>query len=326
VRAAAGWIRSPRADLGVALAWIPFACGIAAVHTNPDSVVALLAALSLFSFLHQPLTLPLVYGDREQFAQRRRLFVVAPFALVVAIAVGLWVSFALVAIVGGVWNMEHTLMQRYGFARIYGRKAGEDDGRLERAMLVSWLVVTLLSVAADPETPHRILTLQLGRLNSEGLDVLVSFRPYAVAVLVPSVAVGAVLTVQWLRIERDRGRRGVASGPKRLYVASTAVLFAWAVFVDPVAGLAGYAGAHAVEYFFIVDHRLRPGRGGRERVRFFACYLGAFGLLYRFEYGTEIWTWCVLFFGGLHFLFDSFIWKQRRPALAAQSMPANVSA
>ena len=69
------------------------------------------------------------------------------------IALGLTISFTLVAVVGGLWNMEHTLMQRYGFARIYGRRTGEDDGRLERTLLLSWLVVTLLSVAADARTP-----------------------------------------------------------------------------------------------------------------------------------------------------------------------------
>src|SRR3954462_5812868 len=103
----------------------------------------MLEALSAFSFVHQPLTLPLVYGDAEQFAARRRLFVAAPFVLAAVIAVGLAVSFTIVAVVGGLWNLEHTLMQRYGFVRIYGRRTGEDDGRLERVLLLSWLLVAL---------------------------------------------------------------------------------------------------------------------------------------------------------------------------------------
>ena len=40
----------------------------------------------------------------------------------------------------GLWNAEHTLMQRYGVMRIYGRKAGDDHGRLEKPMLIVWLV------------------------------------------------------------------------------------------------------------------------------------------------------------------------------------------
>ena len=77
-------------------------------------------------------------------------------------------SVALVAVVAGLWNAEHTLMQRYGITRIYGRKAGEDDGRLEKAMLVSWLVLALVWTAADPATPGRIARMPLGEVNRTG--------------------------------------------------------------------------------------------------------------------------------------------------------------
>jgi hypothetical protein len=312
----------------VALAWIPFALVVGAIRNDGPALVAFLEALSLFSFVHQPLTLPLVYGDRAEFEARRRVLVLAPFVLAGVIWVGLTVSFVLVAVVGGLWNMEHTLMQRYGFVRIYGRKTGQSEGRIERTMLVSWLVVTLLSVAADARTPDRIASLPLGRLNRDGLSALASFRPYAGALLVPAVVAAFVSTVRWLRAERLRRRNSTANPAKQLYLASTALMFAWAVFVDPVAGLAGYAGAHAVEYFFIVDHRLSATRTPGSRGRFFVGYLTGFGLFYWFVYDTSMWTLCVLFFGGLHFLFDGVIWKQRRPKSAPgrQPIPANVSA
>ena len=73
--------------MGVALAWIPFALAVAVVRRDEHALATFLEMLSLFSFLHQPLTLPLVYGDREQFASRTRLFVWAPLALA---AVGGW--------------------------------------------------------------------------------------------------------------------------------------------------------------------------------------------------------------------------------------------
>ena len=53
---------------------------------------------------------------------------------------GLNVSLTLVALMAGLWNAEHTLMQRYGVMRIYGRKAGDQHGRLEKPMLIVWLV------------------------------------------------------------------------------------------------------------------------------------------------------------------------------------------
>jgi len=329
-RGHAAWIRSRRADIGIALAWIPFVAITAIVRSDGRNVATFLEALSLFSFVHQPLTLPLVYGDRSQFDSRRALFTWAPVVLVGAIAVGWTISFTLVAVVGGLWNMEHTLMQRYGFVRIYGRKVGEDDGRLERALLLSWLIVTLLSVAADTRTPGRIGSLPLGRLNSTSLDVLASFRPYATALLLPAIVLAAMLTAKWVRRERLRMRTGAASAPKQLYLVSTAAMFAWAIFVDPVAGLAGYAGAHAVEYFFIVDHRLSADRTTRSRQTLFFVYLSVFGALYLFVRSMTppaVLTSAVLFFGGLHFLFDGFIWKRRTaPAPVDQPIAANVSA
>jgi len=326
-RGLAPWIRSPLADTALAFAWIPFAAAALAVRDDGRQLVVLLEVLSAFSFLHQPLTLPLVYGDAAQFAARRRLFVLGPIVLAAMIALGLMISFTLVAVAGGLWNMEHTLMQRYGFVRIYGRRTGEDDGRLERALLLSWLVVTLLSVAADGRTPERIASLPLGRVNGGALNVLASSRPYAIVLLLPAAVVAAVLTARWVAVERTRIQARTANRAKQLYLLSTAVMFAVAVLVDPVAGLAGYAGAHAIEYFFIVDHRLAASRSAAARLRFFVGYVGTFGILYALVRSTDqLLLWAVLYFGGLHFLFDSFIWKGRSKPAAPQPMTANVSA
>jgi hypothetical protein len=325
-RGRAPWIRSARADIPLALAWLPFAA-VAFALRDGRHLIVMLELLSTFSFLHQPLTPLLVYGDAEQFAARRRLFVLGPIVLVAVIACGVTISFTLVAVVGALWNLEHTLMQRYGFVRIYGRRTGEDDGRLERMMLLSWLVVTVLSVAADARTPERIASLPLGSVNRSALDVLTSWRPYALAALVPAAVVAAVLTTRWIRSERDRVRAGTANHAKQLYLGSTAVMFAVAVLVDPVAGLAGFAGAHAVEYFFIVDHRLASGRPAESRQRFFAAYLVVFGGLYLLLRQTgPVFLWVVLFVNGVHFLFDGVIWKSRPQAAAPQPMAANASA
>ncbi|MEY2421194.1 MAG: hypothetical protein QOI95_1261 [Acidimicrobiaceae bacterium] len=326
-RGQAPWIRSAGADTALALAWIPFA--LAAFWSRGDGrqLVVLIEALIAFSFVHQPLTLALVYGDAEQFAARRRLWVVGPIVLASVIAVGLTISFTLVAIVGAMWNMEHTLMQRYGFVRIYGRRAGENDGRVERTMLLSWLISTLLWVAADVRTSERVATVPLGQLNGTALDVLTSLRPYAFALLVPSAIVAAVSTGRWIATERGRMSAGTASRAKQRYVVSTAAMFAVAVLIDPVAGFAGFAGAHAIEYFFIVDHRLATSRPTVSRWRFFCTYLIVFEVLYVLaRQNDDFYLWVVLFLGGTHFLFDGFIWKSRSTPATPQPIAANVSA
>jgi hypothetical protein len=289
--------------------------------------VVLLEALIAFSFVHQPLTLALVYGDAEQFAARRRLFVVGPIVLASVIALGLTISFTLVAIVGALWNMEHTLMQRFGFVRIYGRRTGEDDGRLERTMLLAWLVTTLVWVAADVRTSERVASVPLGQINGTALDVLTSLRPYAVALLIPTVIVAGVSTGRWIMLERARALAGTANRAKQRYVASTAAMFAVAALIDPVAGFAGFAGAHAIEYFFIVDHRLATSRPTVSRLRFFCTYLIAFEVFYLLaRQNDELYLWVVLCLGGVHFLFDGVIWKRRPAPAIPQPITANASA
>jgi len=325
------WIRSARVDVALAFAWLPFALVAHAIAGNGDALATLLGATFLLSFLHQPLTLPLVYADRDQLAARRRLYAVTPLVFVVAIVVGLWWSVTVVAIAAGLWNAEHTLMQRYGITRIYGRKVGQDEGSLEKAMLVSWLVLAVVWVGADPHTRARVDALPLGDTNTRGLHVLTDLRPWATALLLPAIAVVAIVAARWLRAERVRWQAGTANPAKAMYVASTAVLFAWIV-ADPIAGFVGYVGAHAVEYFAIVHQSLGAryvdGSGGAlgriarrpsGQRTFFVAYLAVFVALVVVEksYGSAyVYTFTVLLLGGLHVFYDGFIWKLRKPSTA----------
>jgi hypothetical protein len=325
----ARWIHSARVDVALALAWLPFAVVARSVSDDPDALAAVLGATFLLSFLHQPLTLPLVYGDPAQRRARRWLYVLSPPVFMLAIIGGLTLSLATVAIVAGLWNAEHTLMQRYGLTRIYGRKAGQTDGGLEKAMLVSWLVLAMLWVAADSRTPAQIDALPVGRTNADGLHLLADLRPWAMLALVPVGVLVASLVFSWARAELARDDTNPA---KLLYLGSTALLFVW-ILVDPISGFVGYVGAHAVEYFAIVHRalgsRFADGSGGTlgrvvrrpvGRRWFFGSYLAAFAALVTVEKALgapELYTFTVLFLGGLHVFYDGLIWKLRRPSVAA---------
>lgn len=325
------WVHGPWLDAAVALCWIPFVLVTRVVLGTP-ALAVFVTGVFLLSFAHQPLTVALVYGDPEQFRLRRTLFVVSPFVLAAAVYVGFSVNLVLLAVVGGLWNAEHTLMQRYGITRIYGRKVGEQDGRLEKVLLFSWLTLALLWVAADNRTPERLTTIDLGANNARAVESLVLLRDVAGLLVVPVAVLAAVCMIAWTGREVRNRRR--ANRAKWLYVGSTAALFAW-ILVDPVAGIMGYVGAHALEYFVIVHQSMGrrygdPATGGRSllaravraptgRVGFFAVYLGAVvalvALLQRF--GSPL-AYTVVFFtlGGLHIFYDGFIWKLRRPHVA----------
>jgi hypothetical protein len=322
-------------DSAMALSWIPFAALGAWWQGDGDRLPWLVSATLLLSFFHQPLTVVLVYGDRRTFDMRRALFAWAPLVLTIGVLLGMHLSLAALAVVAGLWNAEHTLMQRYGISRIYGRKAGQAEGGRERAMLVSWLVLAAIWVAADADTPDRIAAMGVGGHNRRSLELLTDLRPVA-QVLVPLAILGAaLLTARWLDEERGRGDgANDANDAKRLYLASTAALFL-TILVHPVAGFLGYVGSHAVEYFVIVHHSLGArysnssgdGDGGAalgrvvrrfKRLGSMAVYLTAVGLAVAAvdRYGSVAFhTAVLLVLGAVHLCFDGFIWK-RPPAPA----------
>ena len=323
--------RLSRQEIGLAAAWVPFA--VAAV-VLPDSTIRWYAlGVLLLSLAHQPLTLGLVYADERQLAQRRRFFIWAPVVLGLVIMVGLQISFLLVAAIGGLWNTEHTLMQRYGLTRIYRRQGGDTrDGRLDLMLLVSWLVVVLARAVQDPSTPDRIETLGLGTANERSLQLLVDIRPVATLLVIVSAAFALVTTWRWLAREIEGGF--TAGAPVYTYVGGTAALFLVAT-VHPIAGLLGWVGSHAVEYFVIVGSSLEKRRGtpGHEETRLgrltrsprhiavFVLGCSAVGsavvLLAQFHAGLTLYGLIFFSVGGLHILYDGVIWKLRRPEVAA---------
>jgi len=318
-------------DLAVAFAWIPFALAAWLLAGDTDGLGDLLGATLLLSLAHQPLTLALVYGDPDQRRLRRRIFTWSPLVFVVAVVVGGLVSPVLVAAVAGLWNAAHTLLQRYGLTRIYGRRVGQEDGGLEKAMLVSWLVLALLWAAADPGTPGRLDSVQLGSVNERAIRLLTAIRPVAALLAALCALVVVVLAGAWVRAER---KRAVVNPAKWLYLLATALLFALSL-VQPVAALIGYVGAHALEYLVTVDHHVgrrytgpaaEPGglvgaavrsRLGRHGV--VATYLVVWAILFsivRDHASPVVVTTTFLTLGGLHVFYDGFIWKLRRPSVA----------
>jgi hypothetical protein len=321
------WIHGPVRDVALALCWVPFAAATVLVQHDGHATAALLSAVLLLSLSHQPITLALVYGDRERFRDHRAIYALGPVVALGLVVIGLHLSLLLVAVAAGLWNAEHTLMQRYGVTRMYGRKAGDDHGPLEKPMLFSWLGVAALAAAANPRTPRYLAQVNIGDVNRRGIQFLSQLRPEATVLLLPAVALAAVLTTRWVRAER----RGPANRGKWVYVGATAALVV-TVCVDPVAGFAAYVGAHALEYFVIVHgaagRRAHRGEGGAVG-RVIRSPLGAAGFVAIAAMGAVIpltvlgragtfmvATAAYLTVGALHIFYDGLIWKQRQPAVA----------
>jgi hypothetical protein len=315
-------------DAALALSWVPFAFAAHLVEGGKGSLGALFAAVMFVSFVHQPLTFPLVYGSPWRLATHRRLFLWFPVLALAVIAVSTEVSLTLVAVVGGIWNAEHILMQRYGITRMYGRKAHDDQGPVERWMLVTWFLIPLLWTAARGELRHVLDRLSSRSVDATAAGVLSRMTTEAAVVLAIVVVAAGYLTTRWLIGER-RAAPAWNFG-KWLYLASTAGLFGLAV-VDPIAAVVGFVASHSVEYFALVNRsvaaeRRHPGPLGQivsprhGRLAFFTVYglavTGVFVLLYRVAPASVLLV-SVLTIGAVHFFYDAFIWKLRRPDVAA---------
>ncbi len=326
------WIHDRRTDAVITFLWVPFSAAAALAYSSPRLLAVVVALTLLTSLVHQPLTLGLIYGDPAQFAVARRVFTVFPFVLLGAVIVARSFSLTLVAVVAGLWNAEHTLMQRYGISRIYARKAGETGPALERPMLISWLVFALAFAAADPRTTRLLGRVELGATNEEGVRVLQTLRPWAVGAVVFASLFVVWTTVRWWSGERRLGRVGWT--PKRRYIFGTALLFV-VMLVNPIVGLIGYVGAHAVEYFVIVHGALgrryvgpqaqiggAVGRVVRSPLRATGCVVvyvvlvGAALVSVQKLVDADIANTVLLTVGGMHVFFDGFIWKLRRPVVA----------
>ena len=321
------WLHGPLQDTLLGWCFLPVALVVHFAEPHLTVVQTMVGVIFLVSFAHQPLTLGLVYGDPLQRAAHRRLYTWAPLCAIALIALGLSVSLTLVALMAGLWNAEHTLMQRYGVLRIYGRKAGDDHGRLEKPMLILWLVAGIAFIGAYVNLEQLVLKLGLDETNARGVKLLHPLRVPAQLVFWLAAVAGAVLTVRWWRAERALGTQ--ASPAKHLYALGTLGLVI-AVMVDPIAGVAGYVAAHAIEYFAVVHRSLRTRRDDApvavatstpwRRAAVYALYFGFIAgvvVVTASVFGGRLYAFAILFFGALHILYDGFVWKLRRPNVAA---------
>ena len=323
------WLCGPVTDTIMALGWIPFSLVALAVQDVEGGLRFLVMLVLLFSFSHQPLTLMLVYGDRDRFVQRPSLFRWSPLFFGLALLIVMNFSLLLLAAIAGLWNAEHTLMQRYGITRIYGRKVGQGSGGVELYLLFSWLILVLVWAAADPSMLEKVSAVGIQGDNLRTAALLGDLRPAAEFLMPFVLAAVLIFSLKWLHEERVR----TFNRAKHLYLLSNIGLFVFMLF-HPIAGLIGFVASHALEYFLIVNHSLlrqygRPAVGGgmlgkavrtgAGRTGVFAIYLFAIVLLIVLceLYATNhIHNFVFLTFGALHFFYDGFIWKLRKPDVA----------
>lgn len=351
------WIRNRAFDtVLLAFCWVPvyfwvvFGLGIGAEPFGFEPLtrfesqralsLAILVVLGL-TYVHRHYTFVLVYGDAATFRERAVPYVVAPIIVFGLSAIALAQEqplqlggfeiypFTLLLITSGLWNVWHTVQQRYGILRAYAGKARggletREHSRRDRALL--WTSVFTLAVllpwlrASTFESHPNALRVW------QSLSPVVQHPAYAVLALA-SLGLLAGVAHRWWKFERSVE---VDRGPRWIFLASTMLLLVVFVVHGPIVGYLCFGAAHALEYLAFVHHFSERRFKGEHRsiaatflgrpIVFAPILIAGFGLLYlitRERQNTEMYLAYYVGTSMLHFLYDGWIWKLRQPKVSS---------
>lgn len=288
-------------------------------------VIGMFGAISVLTWAHLIAVVPRAYLNADVFAAYRSRLTIAPILLIALLLISpTELVFAIVLAV--FWDVHHSAMQNFGFARIYDMKAGNPANQLRATDLrLNWaLYVGPLAASAALATHldhfHRFdgtmfqtLTTLPGVLAADHQGIrIVALGLYA-------------LVIGWTVIDYRRamrtGYRLPAHKLATLGITGAVSILAWG-FSPPLVALAAINLYHAVQYFALVW--LKEGDrmaaqvsriGGRKRAALlFFAGSALFGLAYS-AFATGKPTLFVAPFIAcslLHFWFDSFVWSVRK--------------
>jgi hypothetical protein len=256
----------------------------------------------------------------------------------------------LVGIAGAVaalWNVWHTLMQKFGILRMYAAKSAVPvDARapawVDRLLVFGSFPVLALYLAPSQRglvsTIHKNVTQFILPL----LDGLTAARPYLLA---PAALLSLGSMVTFLGYEWRANR--LRSTTRLTMALSLVALNACFLFLSPIKVYIAYGFSHAIEYCVFVWAFLRrryakpqPARPLIQRVLahpwlaygsfslvvggtyFFATYGRDFhlhdGRIRVLDVGIQTWMFAFTIWHSMaHFYYDGFLWKMRAPELRA---------
>ncbi len=336
----------------------------------PDDYVPLYFAVLTFGFVHRHYTLGYVYLDPEIFARHRSRFVWVPLILGAGLVATPYLlradipsnalsagdfswpdgNFRLKLIMttivfgAGLWNIWHTLSQKYGILRIYTAKARVENkpsvpGWVDRLFVMGSLplIVTYVAPRFTAEILHefRIAKWFLGPL----MDWLDLAQPVAVPLAAATAIASLVIFVifEW-RVHRFRNR------PRLSMAIGMAGLWCCFVVFNPVKVYLAFAFSHGLEYMVFVwafqRRRYAEIRSPQPLIArmleypwvaypLYTLALGGVYILFNdwqdhdfwqmpnrrvatLEIGKWVFYWGV-FQSLLHFYYDGFLWKTRQP-------------
>ena len=297
---------------------------LAEISAHPEVVVPAVLVLVVFlvNYVHRHLTFALVYADREEFESRRTVYLALPLFMA-AVTAGFvhFNMFVVLLTLSVIWTMYHSVAQKFGLTRIYSRKAGYGAAWLDRGVIFSWFAYLVFALA-DREKD----TLPNFSAGQTVLEYIGDYVELMGAVSHVLLVVALIFTVVYIKTEY--GNRQRISIPKNLYVLS--VLLLYSIFLhDMVIGYIVFAFSHGIEYIAFVNMYVK--KKYRQRAAAYTLlarasgklwfYSGLFSLLIialcmlGMSYDRGAFATYIVGSSFLHFLYDGWIWKLRKPGV-----------
>lgn len=303
-------------------AWVRGFAALAPAPVAQSAVWALVAGVGVLTFAHLIAVVPRAYLNRQVFAAHRTRLTVVPVVLVAALIVSP-TALTVAGIAAVLWDVHHSAMQNFGFARLYDLKAGNPPTLLRAADLrLNWVMYVGPLLAGAAMLGHFD---HFPRLDGTALAALAGVPGILSAqqTIIRDVAILAYAAVLvWTVVDYARAMRSGYRLPAHklatLVCTGAVSILAWG-FSPPLVALAAINLYHAVQYFALVwvKEGARMTRIGRTQARgaiAFGAGCAAFGVAYATvgegHPGVLLapFVACSL----LHFWFDGFIWSVRK--------------
>ena len=316
---------------------LPFAAVAFALVSGHYLPGAALAAIALWVTIpHHFVTWLRVYGSPAEFARFRDRFVLGPLVLVgIVYALIQYAPLTLVLIVT-LWDHQHSLMQQYGFSRVYDFKARAGAPSTAKFDLAfNWIFFVNMLVVSPLFSVIWVRMLHEWQVPVEAATVqTVHWVSWTVAIGYGFIYLGHVA---WC------ARRGYALNPLK-YAFLFSSYFLWYFTSFSTAYLLVFAVAHrimhGIQYIVMVyyynRHKVERTGGDSALLRHVAGNIKAFllicaayamvfhalteGLVRDFGFGLvgfntnfDLFSYSLLSsFALIHYYYDAFIWKVRK--------------
>ena len=290
-------------------------------------VIGLFGAVSVLTWAHLIAVMPRAYLNREVFHAYRTRLTVVPVALVALLLLSP-IALVVASVLAVFWDVHHSAMQNFGFARIYDMKAGNSPHQLRATDLrLNWALYVGPIAAGAALATHVGHFLKFDGTVFQALATL----PGVLAADQHGIRLAAIIlygiAIGWGAIDYYRASRAGYRLPAHklatMLVTGTVSILAWG-FSPPLVALATVNLYHAVQYFALVwmkeGGRMTDafGRGNRKlAIAFFFAGSAVFGLGYMAAVSDSL-KWVVAPFIAcslLHFWYDGFVWSVRKRQL-----------